>query len=161
MIKTDIQTFWRLLLFPALFVAPAFAVTAVANSELTELDCWTVKEFPNQDPRGMYLGWLTIDLSASKINWSRPLNSEDGPNGEFMPFRSEYLILEDRFSEILVREKWVQAVDIDNRSFLFVNRETGRFLFNGLNWVRRDEEPDFDFQHENIEGFCENRKDVF
>lgn len=134
----------------------AFADATSAKAESADLDCW----LSVQNYGDIYVGWLHIDITNGEILWSKPLRSEDGPNGELTPPMWKHHILNDPFAGVYGngRENWVQSVGYDSRSFLFVNRETGRFLFNSLEWKRQGPERQIDFQLENIEGFCEARK---
>ena len=149
--------------FICLWGCAVLAVSNVSVASSTELDCWRISDETGRDFRveenqfkGWYAGRLTIDTEKSKIVWAKPARSIDGPKGKL--FDSGWFnIIDNKPNPV---ENWISAVDLNNQTFLVLNRKTGAMVSTGLPWQSTNDGP-YDYQIDGTKAECALRKDLF
>ncbi len=129
------------------------AAFAHGQSNLTaELDCW-------REGSNFYTGLVEIDLDEGEMRWKQAQYSEAGPDG--LRAATTFEIIEDVMKGLEFYPRgWLIGLNRGNKSFMLINRRTGRLLITEATLTRTGEEP-YDYQVKSWEASCKVRKDLF
>jgi len=130
------------------------AAFAHGQSNLTaELDCW-------REGSNFYKGLVEIDLDEGEMRWKQAQSSKAGPDGGYT-HATPYEIIEDVLKGLEFYPRgWLIGLNRANKSFVLINRRTGRLLITNATLTQTGEEP-YDYQVESWEASCKVRKDLF
>ncbi len=130
------------------------AAFAYGQSNLTaELDCWS-------EGSNFYKGVVEIDLDEGKIRWKPATSSAAGPDGG-TAYAIAHEIIEDSYKDFHSYPRgWLIGLNRSNKSFMLINRRTGRLLSTEASLTKTGEAP-YDYQVKSWEALCKVRKDLF
>ena len=130
------------------------AAFAHGQSNLTaELDFW-------HKGKKVYRGVVEIDLDGGEMRWKPARSPKAGPDGE-TAYTTNYELIEDSLKDLdFYPRGWLIGLNRSNKSFMLINRRTGRLLITEATLTKTGEEP-YDYQAKSWEASCKIRKDLF